>query len=169
MLLEMNKCQLMECSRITPRISLPLNPQVFPCKNQALGWREVEDLVLWSRGWSGREREMNEGGEGVYILPPPKVTVVCFLVEPGSSGVSPDHLGCEQNRQNTHSKSQVRIIWYRVGSSGLGHFWTLTSHQVRIILPRAGSSGLTPKLRALFGRIIRPKAGSSDLVLKLVL
>ena len=32
-----------------------------------------------------REREVNEGGEGVYILPPPKMTVVCFLVDPGLS------------------------------------------------------------------------------------
>ena len=40
------------------------------------------------------ERERNEGrGEGVYILPPPKVTVVCFLVVPGSSGVTSDHPG----------------------------------------------------------------------------
>ena len=63
------------------------------CKNQALGWREVEDLMFWRRGWSGRERGVNEGGEGVYILPPPKVTVVCFLVEPGSSAVTSDHPG----------------------------------------------------------------------------
>ena len=41
-----------------------------------------------------REREINEGGEGVYILPPPKVTVVCFLEEAGSSGVTSDHPGC---------------------------------------------------------------------------
>ena len=40
-----------------------------------------------------REREVNEGGEGVYILQPPKVTVVCFLVVPGSSGVTSDHPG----------------------------------------------------------------------------
>ena len=40
-----------------------------------------------------REREMKEGGEGVYILPPPNVTIVCFLVVPGSSGVTSDHLG----------------------------------------------------------------------------
>ena len=49
-----------------------------------------------------REREMKEGGEGVYILPPPKVTVVCVLVEPRSFGVPSNHPGCEQNRQNTH-------------------------------------------------------------------
>ena len=56
--------------------------------------------VLESRlvGEREREREVNEGVEGVYILPLPKAIVVCFLVEPGSSGVSPDHLGCEQNR-----------------------------------------------------------------------
>ena len=40
-----------------------------------------------------REREVNEGGEGVYILPHPKVPVVCFLVVPGSSGVTSDHPG----------------------------------------------------------------------------
>ena len=39
------------------------------------------------------EREVNEGGEGVYILPPLEVTVVCFLVVPGSSGVISDHPG----------------------------------------------------------------------------
>ena len=43
--------------------------------------------------WLVREREVNEGGEGVYTLPPPKVTVVCFLVDPGSSGVPSDHPG----------------------------------------------------------------------------
>ena len=36
---------------------------------------------------------MKDGGEGVYIVSPPKVTVVCFLVEPGSSGVASDHPG----------------------------------------------------------------------------
>ena len=41
----------------------------------------------------GGEREINEGGEGVYILLPPKVTVVCFLVVPGSSGVTSDDPG----------------------------------------------------------------------------
>ena len=41
--------------------------------------------------WLVREREVNEGGEGVYTLPPPKVTVVCFLVVLGSSGVTSDH------------------------------------------------------------------------------
>ena len=49
-----------------------------------------------------RERELKKGGEGVYILPPPKVTVVCVLVEPRSFGVPSNHPGCEQNRQNTH-------------------------------------------------------------------
>ena len=39
------------------------------------------------RGERERERGVNEEGEGVYILPPPKVTVVCFLEEPESSGV----------------------------------------------------------------------------------
>ena len=48
-------------------------------------------LEAWLVG--GREREINEVGEGVYILPPPKVTAVCFLVEPGSSGVTSDHPG----------------------------------------------------------------------------
>ena len=43
--------------------------------------------------WLVREREVNEGGEGVYTLPPPKVTVVCFLVVLGSSGVTSDHPG----------------------------------------------------------------------------
>ena len=36
---------------------------------------------------------MKEGGEGVYILPHPKVTIVCFLEEPESSGVASDHPG----------------------------------------------------------------------------
>ena len=49
--------------------------------------------ALESRLVGGREREMKEGGEGVYILPPPKVTVVCFLVVPGSSGVTSDDPG----------------------------------------------------------------------------
>ena len=52
-----------------------------------------EGINVWRRGWSGRERGVNEGGEGVYIVPPPKVTVVCFLVDPGSSGVPSDHPG----------------------------------------------------------------------------
>ena len=43
--------------------------------------------------WLVREREVNEGGEGVYILPPPEVTVLCFLVVPRSSGVISDHPG----------------------------------------------------------------------------
>ena len=49
--------------------------------------------MLWS-GWSESERGVNEGGEEVYILQPPKVTIVCFLVVPGSSGVTSDHPGC---------------------------------------------------------------------------
>jgi hypothetical protein len=49
--------------------------------------------ALESRLVGEREREMNEGGEGVYILPPPKVTVVCFLMVPESSGVTSDHPG----------------------------------------------------------------------------
>ena len=49
--------------------------------------------VLDARLVREREREVNEGGEEVYILPPPEVTVVCFLVVPGSSGVRPDHPG----------------------------------------------------------------------------
>ena len=49
-------------------------------------------LEAWLVG--KRERERNKEGEGVYILPPPKVTVVCFLEEPGSSGVTSDHPGC---------------------------------------------------------------------------
>ena len=47
-------------------------------------------IVLESRLVGEREREMNEG---VYILPPLKVTAVCFLVEPGPSGVTSDHPG----------------------------------------------------------------------------
>ena len=43
--------------------------------------------------WLVGEREVNEGGEGVYILPPPEVTVVCFLVVPGSSEVPSNHPG----------------------------------------------------------------------------
>ena len=45
---------------------------------------------------------MKDGGDEVYIVPPPKVTVVCFLVVLGSSGVLSDHPGCEQNELNTH-------------------------------------------------------------------
>ena len=48
-------------------------------------------LEAWLVG--EREREINEGGEGVYILPPPKVTVVCFLVVPRLSEVTSDHPG----------------------------------------------------------------------------
>ena len=48
--------------------------------------------VLESRLVEEIER-VNEGGEGVYILPLPKVTVVCDLVVPGSSGVTADHPG----------------------------------------------------------------------------
>ena len=44
-------------------------------------------------GRGERERVVNERGEGVYILTPPKVTVVCFLVVPGSSEVTSDHPG----------------------------------------------------------------------------
>ena len=50
--------------------------------------------ALESRLVGKREREVKKGGEGVYILPSPKVTVVCFLEEPGSSGVTSDHPGC---------------------------------------------------------------------------
>ena len=53
--------------------------------------------MLWRRGWSESEREVNEGGEVVYILQPPKVTVVCFLEVPGSSGVGTEKV-------KTHSK-----------------------------------------------------------------
>ena len=49
--------------------------------------------ALESRLVGKREREVKKGGEGVYILPPPKVTVVCFLVVPRSSGVTSDHPG----------------------------------------------------------------------------
>ena len=59
--------------------------------------------MLWRRGWSGSERELNEGGEGVYILPPPKVIVVCFLVVPGSSGVTSDHPGSDRIGKNCDS------------------------------------------------------------------
>ena len=45
----------------------------------------------WLVGERERERGVNEEGEGVYILPPPKVTVVCFLVVPRSSEVTSDH------------------------------------------------------------------------------
>ena len=51
-------------------------------RNEVLNAREA-----WLVGEREREREINEGGERVYILPPPKVIVVCFLVVPGSSGV----------------------------------------------------------------------------------
>ena len=49
--------------------------------------------ALESRLVGKREREVKKGGEGVYILPPPKVIVVCFLVVPGSSEVPSDHPG----------------------------------------------------------------------------
>ena len=56
--------------------------------------KERSEVMNAREAWLGeREREINEGGEGVYTLPPPKVTVVCFLVVPGSSGVTSDHPG----------------------------------------------------------------------------
>jgi len=95
-----------------------------------------------------REREMKEGGEGVYILPPPKVTVVCFLVEPGSSGVPPDHPGCEQNRQNTEIP--------RSGSSGI-----VPDHPTWATMDAHKSPGPDHPAR---GRIIRTYSESSDTV-----
>ena len=72
-----------------------------PTSTQSLGvsLQESSSRMERSEGmkarevWLVREREVNEGGEGVYILPPPKVTVVCFRVVPESSGVTPDHPG----------------------------------------------------------------------------
>ena len=104
--------------------------------------------VLESRLVGERERE-NKGGEGVYILPPPKVTVVCFLVVPGSSGVLTERTKHTLKFPGPDHPIQDRII-------RPGQLWTLTSHQVQIIRPRAGSSRLTPKVFALLGRIIRP-------------
>ena len=52
---------------------------------------ERNEGIKAREAWLVIEREVNEGGEGVYILPPPKVTVVCFLVVLGSSGVTSDH------------------------------------------------------------------------------
>ena len=61
----------------------------------------MNELMFWRHGWSGRERGINKEGEGVYILPPPKVTVVCFLVVPGSSRVISDHPGSDRIGKNT--------------------------------------------------------------------
>jgi len=47
--------------------------------------------MLWRLGWSRGQRELNEGGEGVFILPPPQVTVMCVFCGFGSSGVTLDH------------------------------------------------------------------------------
>jgi len=49
--------------------------------------RGINVLEAWLVG----EREVNEGGEGIYILQPPKMSIMCFLVVPGSSGDTPDH------------------------------------------------------------------------------
>ena len=53
---------------------IPCSVKACTSKNRGLRWREVKDLMFWRRGWSG-EREVNEDGGGVYILPPPEVTV----------------------------------------------------------------------------------------------
>ena len=76
--------------------------------------------------WLVGEREVNEGGEGVYILPPPEVTVVCFLVVPGSSGVLTERTKHTLKFPGPDHPIQDRIIRPR-------QLWTLTSHQVRII------------------------------------
>ena len=53
---------------------------------------ESEGMSAFGAGLFGRgEREASEGGEGVFIAPPPKVTVVCVFYEVriikfGSSG-----------------------------------------------------------------------------------
>ena len=72
---------------------------------------------------SESERGVNEEGEGVYILPPPKMTVVCFLVVPGSSGVGtekakhtlkfpgPDHPRSEERRVGKECMPVCRSRW----------------------------------------------------------
>ena len=37
--------------------------------------------MLLELGWSGEKRGVNEGGEGVFIAPPPLVTVMCVFCE----------------------------------------------------------------------------------------
>ena len=174
MLLEMNKYQLTECSRITPRISLPINPQVFPCKNQAVGWREVEDLVLWSRGWSGREREMKEGGEGVYIVPAPKSDCCVFsggariirgvnrigkthteIPRSGSSGTGPDHLTWAaldaHKSPGPDHPAQGRII--RTYSESSDTVWPDHPAQGRIIRPSAETCAVADFCGCFLSRI----------------
>ena len=54
---------------------------------------ERSEIMNAREAWLVREREINKGGEGVYILPLPKMTVVYFLVDLGSSGVTLDNPG----------------------------------------------------------------------------
>ena len=49
--------------------------------------------MLLELGWSGEKRGVNQGGEGVFIAPPPQVTIMCVFCE-------------------------FRIIWGILGSSG---------------------------------------------------
>ena len=78
-------------SNLTSTQSLGVSLQESSSRMERSGGFSVFESRLV--GERERERGVNEGGEGVYIVSPPKVTVVCFLVLPGSSGVTSDHPG----------------------------------------------------------------------------
>ena len=127
----------------------------------------------------GKQRRVNEGGEGVYILPPPQVTVMCVF---WCSRIIRGYLGSSgwvTELAKTHSKTPTS------GSSGIaqtlpGAHKVPGSHhpgQGRIIrtwterfgltkTTRTGSSGLVQRGFGRAGRIIRPRAASSDPVQK---
>ena len=86
--------------------------------------------------WSGEKRETKEGGEGVLIAPPPKVTVVCVFCEVriirckfGSSGRITEYA-------KTHSKTS------RSGSSGHTQNSLIFRQKRRPESSRFGSSGV---------------------------
>ena len=79
-----------ELSNLTSTQSLGVSLQESSSRMERSGGFSA----LESRLVGKREREKRrKGGEGVYIVSPPKLTVVCFLVLPGSSGVTSDHPG----------------------------------------------------------------------------
>ena len=80
-----------DTSNLTSTQSLGVSLQESSSRMERSGGFSVFELRLV--GEREREREVNEGVEGVYILTLPKVTVVCFLVVPESSGVTSDHPG----------------------------------------------------------------------------
>ena len=82
-----------ELSNHTSNLTSTQSIGVFLQKSSSRMERSGGFSALESRLVGKRDRELKKGGEGVYILPPPKVTVVCFLVVLGSSGVTSYHPG----------------------------------------------------------------------------